>query len=88
MLGQLAEGLSEDVELLEARRRALADCVTQLKEPDRELVSHCYGARRVTAKSVADQLGRPPGTVYKALNRIRGFLFDCIDRKVSSEGIA
>ena len=88
LLGQIAEGLSENVELLEARRHALAECVLKLKESDRQLVSHCYGARRVTTKSVAEQLGRPAGTVYKALNRIRGLLFECIDRKVSAEGTA
>ena len=88
VIGQIAEGLSENVDLLEARRHALADCVNRLKESDRQLVSHCYGSRRVSTKSVAEQLGRPVGTVYKALNRIRSMLFDCIDRKTSAEGIA
>jgi RNA polymerase sigma-70 factor (ECF subfamily) len=88
VLGQLAEGLPANVDLLEARRHALAECITRLNKPDRQLVNSCYGSRRVTTKSVADELGRPAGTVYKALNRIRSLLFECIDRKVSAEGTA
>ncbi len=85
---QLAQAMTENFDLLEARRRALSDCITKLKPSDRELVSHCYGQRKVTAKSVALKLKRPANTVYKALDRIRKSLFDCINRKVSAEGIA
>lgn len=85
---QLAEAMTENFELLDARRRALSDCVTRLKTSDRELVRHCYGERKVSMKSVAERLDRPAGTVYKALNRIRRSLFECINRKVSAEGIA
>ena len=85
---QLAEAMTENFDLLEARRRALSECVTRLKASDRELVSHCYSERKITAKSVAAELNRPTGTVYKALNRIRRSLFDCINRKISAEGLA
>ena len=48
---------------------------------------HCYGDSRVTFKSVAQTLGRPVNTVYKALNRIRKALYECIERTLSVEGL-
>jgi RNA polymerase sigma-70 factor (ECF subfamily) len=88
MIDQLSAQMAQDFDLLEARRRALTDCVGRLHESDRELVSHCYGSRKRSAKTVAEQLGRPTNTVYKALKRIRKSLFECITRQVSAEGIA
>ena len=84
---QLAEGVPEEYELLEARRRALAECIEQLRESDRQLVHCCYADRKTTARAAARQLGRPEGTVYKALNRIRRRLLDCINYRVSMEGL-
>jgi RNA polymerase sigma-70 factor (ECF subfamily) len=88
VLDQIAEGMSRDFEQLEAKRRALADCVGKLGELDRQLVRHCYSDKKLSLKSVAGDLGRPVGTVYKALNRIRKMLFDCVNRELSAEGLA
>ena len=88
LLDQLAACMVEDFELQEARRAALGDCVSHLRANDRELVRECYGSHTVTAKSVAEKLGRPVGTVYKALTRIRTALMRCINNKVATEGIA
>ena len=84
---QLA-ALEEDFELMESRRRILSDCVSQLRDPDRILVRRFYGERKITAKKLAEELGRPAGTVYKAMNRVRRTLFDCVDRKLKAEGMA
>lgn len=86
VLGQLAENVNEDAELTEFRRQALRGCIAGLVEKDRDLVSMCYGDRKVTMKEVAKELGRPAGSVYKALNRIRKRLLDCVSRKIASEG--
>ena len=88
LMDQLAQAMPNEFELLEARRRALADCASDLRDTDRQLLGQCYGNRNVTAKLVAEELGRPSDTVYKALNRIRKALFECINRKVSAEGVA
>ncbi len=66
-------------ERLEARAAALDSCVEKLKPRDRELLNRWY-QRRGTTKGLAEQLGRPLDTVYKALKRIRMTLFDCITR--------
>jgi RNA polymerase sigma-70 factor (ECF subfamily) len=88
VLDQIAEGMPRDFEQLEAKRRALADCVRKLGEMDRQLVRRCYSEKKLSLKTVAGDLGRPVGTVYKALNRIRRMLFDCVNRELSAEGLA
>lgn len=87
VLEQIA-ALPDDFELMESRRRALSDCVGKLREMDRTLVRQFYGERKVTAKQLAQELGRPTGTVYKALNRVRRGLFECVRRKMQAEGTA
>ena len=69
------------------RRDALRRCLEKLADKDRELVRHCYGDSRVTFKTVAQELGRPVNTVYKALNRIRKALYECIERTLAVEGL-
>ena len=83
----LAEDAVQRVDLLESRRDALRRCLEKLPDHDRQLVRHCYGDSRVTFKTVAQALGRPVNTVYKALNRIRKALYDCIERTLAVEGL-
>jgi RNA polymerase sigma-70 factor (ECF subfamily) len=71
---------------LESRRDALRTCLEKLPHTDRQLVRHCYGDSRVTFKRAAHILGRPVNTVYKALNRIRKVLYECIERTLAVEG--
>jgi RNA polymerase sigma-70 factor, ECF subfamily len=82
----LAQDAVERVDLLDSRRDALRGCLEKLADKDRQLVRHCYGDTRVSFKSVAQDLGRPVNTVYKALNRIRKSLYECIERTVAVEG--
>jgi RNA polymerase sigma-70 factor, ECF subfamily len=83
----LTQDAVERVDLLESRRDALRGCLEKLPDNDRVLVRHCYGDSRVTFKTVAEDLGRPVNTVYKALNRIRRSLHDCIERSLAVEGL-
>ena len=76
----------ERADLLDSRRDALRSCLQKLPERDRQLVSECYSNSRTTFKSVAEHLGKPTNTVYKALNRIRRTLYQCIERTLSLEG--
>lgn len=69
---------------LEARRRALVSCLEKLSPRDRELINCRYDGRR-TAKQVGEELGRPMNTVYKALDRIRRQLFECVTRALRAE---
>src|SRR3954453_3747591 len=82
----LADDPVERAGLLEARRDALQSCLQKLSSTDRQLVQHCYNDSRTTFRRAAEILGRPVNTVYKALNRIRKALYDCIERTVAVEG--
>ena len=83
----LAKDAVYRVDLLESRRDALQGCLDKLPDGDRQLVRHCYGDTRSTFKTAAEELGRPANTVYKALNRIRRALYNCIERTLSVEGV-
>jgi RNA polymerase sigma-70 factor (ECF subfamily) len=83
----LAEDAVQRADLLESRRDALRRCLEKLPDSDRQLVRHCYSDGRTTFKTVAQLLGRPVNTVYKALNRIRKSLYECIERTLAVEGM-
>jgi RNA polymerase sigma-70 factor (ECF subfamily) len=82
----LSSDAVERVDLLESRRDALRGCLKKLTDTDRRLVQQCYGDSRQSFKTAADELGRPANTVYKALNRIRRALYQCIERTLALEG--
>jgi RNA polymerase sigma-70 factor (ECF subfamily) len=64
------------------RHEALAECLSELTETNRRLVAECYGADR-KIKEVAAKLERTESSVYKALERIRCALHECIQRKLA-----
>jgi RNA polymerase sigma-70 factor (ECF subfamily) len=64
------------------RQAALPGCVDKLSEADRGLLIDCY-QRDSDVASVAARLGRSASSVHNSLRRIRGLLFDCIERKLT-----
>ena len=83
----LATAAVNRADLFDFRREALRGCLGNLSPEDRQLIHQCYDESSSNFKAVADRLGRPVNTVYKALNRIRRALHQCIDRKLSAEGL-
>ena len=71
---------------LEVHRGLLRDCITRLRQDDRELIRRCYGKKAASAKMVAAELGKPVNTVYKALIRIRRGLYECVQRAINAGG--
>ena len=69
------------------QRNLLVDCVRELAPSDRELIRQ-YFSKRLTIKAVAEKIRRPINTVYKALNRIRKTLMDCVTRAQQPENQA
>jgi len=69
---------------LDDQLQTLAKCVEKLSVDERKLITACYQPNAVT-KNVAAMLGRPAGTIYKSLTRIRRMLMDCVER-TRSEG--
>jgi RNA polymerase sigma-70 factor (ECF subfamily) len=83
----LAVDASRGADLFDFRREALQKCLGKLAPRDRQLVQRCYSHADASFKAAADEMGRPVNTVYKALNRIRRSLHECIDRTLAVEGI-
>ena len=67
----------------ESRRRALGECVTRLRQPDRELVDLCYSEDASGVSDVAGRLGRSSQSVHNSLRRIRRALYECVRRALS-----
>lgn len=80
----LAEEVDKGMDLLEARRNALAQCLGKLSENDRRLVMLRYHAQ-ATTRGVAEALGRSVQGTRKALHRIRMALLACIERTLAVE---
>lgn len=79
-LGQLRLVQSAD---LEERQQALTDCLERLPSHQQQLLAQCYGSEQ-TIKDVAADTQRTPGSLYKALERIRLALYDCIAKSLSA----
>jgi RNA polymerase sigma-70 factor (ECF subfamily) len=67
----------------DSRSKALQGCLTKLGQRDSELLACRYRNESLTIKEVAERLGRPANTVYKALRRIRASLLECVRRTLS-----
>lgn len=83
---RLAADGARRADLFDFRRDALRRCMTKLSAEDRQVLQQCYSDEAGNFKTAADRLGRPINTVYKALNRIRRALHECIDRTLAAEG--
>jgi RNA polymerase sigma-70 factor (ECF subfamily) len=84
-LAELADDQVDRSEHLESRKSALEQCLEKLPEKDRRLIDVCYGGDG-SIKQAAQRLGRPVGSVYDSLSRIRRVLFECVRRTLAMEG--
>jgi RNA polymerase sigma-70 factor, ECF subfamily len=87
LIEEIAQRNRWDPELDQAKLRALANCRGKLSENDQQLLAACYGGGG-SIRDAASQLGRPVGSVYDSLSRIRRALYGCIKRTLASEGQA
>jgi RNA polymerase sigma-70 factor, ECF subfamily len=82
LVDSLADVRTSLVEELDRRRAVLDQCMRKLRPSDRQIIRHCYGPKATTTKDAAGRLNRPVNTLYKALNRIRRTLMECVQRAV------
>lgn len=69
---------------LAARQRALTGCLSKLPPRDRDLIERRY-MRGSSTQAVASQVGRSVEAVYKAVQRIRHALHQCITLALGAE---
>lgn len=86
LLDIFAQELSDgDTDLISDTRLALQQCLAKLNQRDRSLVRRHYN-EAVTVKQIAEEVGRPPASVYRSLDRIRHLLLLCIEKRLDEEG--
>ena len=73
-----------DGETYDARREALAPCVTKLSASQQSLLWRYYGGQE-SVQEIADSLDRTTDGVYGSLRHVRGSLLECITRTLARE---
>jgi RNA polymerase sigma-70 factor (ECF subfamily) len=84
VLELIADEALEQSSVFEERREALHACLQKLPKSDRALVATCYADSNRSFRNVAQQLGISCHTVYKALQRARKALRECVERKMNA----
>lgn len=82
MLDSLTALRLQEEHEFEERQQALQACLEQLSPVQRSLVQECYGGEH-SLKDVAAQRGQSAEAMYKAVQRIRQVLHECISRKLT-----
>jgi len=80
----LAEEATRVATGIDRRREALRDCLATLSPSRRELVMKRYGAA-CSMDDLSKETGRPVGSLYQTLYRIRVRLLECIQKRMVVE---
>ena len=83
-LESLAEERLDEQEELVARRGALEDCLSNLPQSDQDLVGLRY-ATDVSVAQMAGDIDQPVKSLYRALERIRRALLNCVTQRLAAE---
>ena len=83
VLAAVAQTAGEMAQELDERHEALAGCLKKLAARDRELVLTRYEPGSGVAEA-ARSSGRSMDAAYKALNRLRKLLHDCVTHELAS----
>jgi RNA polymerase sigma-70 factor, ECF subfamily len=84
LLDVLADRAAARWDQLAARQNYLMDCLPQLSEFKQQVIRLCYRFE-MTAKAIAEQLGRKVAVVEKTLVRSRLALRECIETAMRRE---
>jgi RNA polymerase sigma-70 factor (ECF subfamily) len=84
LVEQLVDQASLEPERIDRTQEMLGECVSELKEPDRDLLLQRYEPD-ASVTEIAAELQCPVQTVYSRLKRIRRAVFKCIQRKLGQE---
>jgi RNA polymerase sigma-70 factor, ECF subfamily len=79
-----ARELDTEKEATEDWLAQLSKCIERLTPRDRDLIIYRYSVH-CTIKEIAAKMGIPANTAYKAVQRIRKELLDCVEKAVAQE---
>jgi RNA polymerase sigma-70 factor (ECF subfamily) len=82
VLADLAGTLAGRLEQLDSRQDALHRCLGRLSEQHRQMITARY-VRGGSVQKVAQEVGRPAGSVRVTLHRIRTLLLQCMQRTLA-----
>src|SRR5262245_35613496 len=85
VLEALAETRYAQSSSLEAQRRALQMCLSQLSADDQALLRRRYGDSETVA-ALADERGKTAKALYRRLDRLREMIARCARRRMQLEG--
>ncbi len=83
----IAEKSTQMVPVLDQRHELLNSCIEKLSVPDKQLLRMRY-EMDASIESTAEQSGRTKQAIYNALSRLRSTLFECVNRAMTTEGLA
>ena len=83
---QLADLQLEQTEQIEYRIEALSECIDALGDREKMLIRMRYG-NGIPVAEIGKKIGRTANGVYKALERVRARLLNCIQAKLRADGI-
>jgi RNA polymerase sigma-70 factor, ECF subfamily len=86
LLAQVSDEFQVMREELDLAQLILRQCADELRPADRDLLKRRY-ENKMTIKVLAASVGRPVEGLYKAMRRIHDALYDCVQRRLSSEDI-
>jgi RNA polymerase sigma-70 factor, ECF subfamily len=86
LLAEVSDQIAVMQKELDFAQVILRQCAEELRPADRDLLRRRYETK-MTIKSLAAAVGRPVEGLYKAMRRIHDALYDCVQRRLSSEGI-
>jgi RNA polymerase sigma-70 factor, ECF subfamily len=81
LINLLADENLEKEDYFQNEKKALQSCLNKLNQKQRQLTLSAYSGES-SIKEVAEKYGRTATALYKALNRIRTNLFQCIKKEV------
>ncbi len=84
LLAIVAEDVSRAVDDIGLHKRLLDLCLAELPERQRKMILDRYGPDGAV-QALAEELGRPVGSVRQSLFRIRRKLLDCIREKMEGD---
>ena len=85
LMTKIAESAERLANQSDARLATLHECLSKLRDRDRELIQLRY-FHETSTKKAAERLGRPVESVYKSMSRIHDALLQCVRRSLRVEG--
>jgi len=81
-----AEEAGQESERARAELQSLRECMEQLPPRQLALARRYYSSTKVRMQDLAREMSRQVGGLYKALERVRAALRECIDRRMADLG--